>query len=74
MVLTQVPDSLRDAKAYTVEIGRLLGAHVELPDLKGLETIDRNHLTWPSAQRWSRTFMREIDALIMRCVSPNPAP
>jgi hypothetical protein len=71
VVLTVVPNSDIDAEPYAVESGRLLGVRVELPKLDGLVTIDHLHLTWNSAQRWSGTFLREVDPLIARCVSED---
>ena len=71
VVLTVIPNSAIDAGPYAVEIGRLLGVRVELPKLHGLVTIDNAHLTWTSAQRWSASFLREIDALVSTCVSDD---
>jgi hypothetical protein len=74
VVLTVVPNSMIDAQPYAVEMGRLLGVRVELPMLDGLVTIDHSHLTWTSAQRWSGTFLQEIDPLIRHCVSGDSVP
>ena len=71
VVLTVVPNSVIDAGHYAVEIGRLLGVRVVLPELDGLMTIDSAHLTWTSAQRWSGSLLREIDALVSTCVSDD---
>lgn len=72
-VLTVIPNSAIDAEPYTVELGNLLGLQVALPKLDGLTTIDHRHLTWSSAQRWSRAFLREIDSRIAECASSGPA-
>jgi hypothetical protein len=74
VILTAVPNAVHDARSYTVESGRLLGARVELPELDGLQTVDTSHLTWASAQRWSGTLMRGIDSLVTRCVSGGSVP
>jgi hypothetical protein len=74
VALTHVPNSVHDAKPYTVEMGRRLGARVELPELPGLETVDTSHLTWSSAQRWSGTFMRGIDSLVTRSITADFVP
>jgi hypothetical protein len=74
VILTPVPNANNDAKSYTVEAGRLLGARVDLPELAGLETIDGSHLTWSSAQRWSGTLMRDIDSSVTRCVFGGAVP
>ena len=74
VILTAVPNAVHDARSYTVESGRLLGARVELPELDGLQTLDTSHLNWASAQRWSWTFMRGIDSLVTRCVSADFVP
>jgi hypothetical protein len=71
VVLTAVPNSVIDTGPYALEIGRLLGVRVELPKLNGLVTIDTAHLTWTSAQRWSGSFLRGIDALVSTCVSDD---
>ena len=71
VVLTVVPNSIIDTGPYAVEIGRLLGVRVELPKLDRLVTIDGAHLTWTSAQRWSGSLLREIDALVSTCVSDD---
>jgi hypothetical protein len=69
VILTQVPNSVHDWKAYAFEMGRIIHAEVVFPELPGLSTIDTSHLTWSSAQRWSETFLEQADPLITRCTS-----
>lgn len=69
VVITQVPNSVHEAKTYTYEMGKITGAQVVFPELSGLSTIDSSHLNWTSAQRWSEAFLKGADPIITRCTS-----
>jgi hypothetical protein len=71
VILTQVPNSVHEAKTYVDKMGEIIQVPVVFPVLPGLSTIDTSHLTWSSAQRWSEAFLNDADPIITRCVSPQ---
>ena len=73
VIFTVVPNSEIDANAYALELGRLLGVRVILPQVSGLRTIDHSHLTATSAERWSQAFLDQAGSTIERCAATPAA-
>ena len=69
VILTAVPNSISDAEAYAIEMGRVLDVRVIVPHLEGLATIDGAHMTATSAERWSEAFLKKLGPDIQRCVA-----
>jgi hypothetical protein len=71
VVLTEIPNSEIQANSFPMELAKLTGAHVALPQLKGLTTIDNVHLTASSAERWSSALLHQIDPIIRSCAGAS---
>jgi hypothetical protein len=68
VVLTTVPTPQRPLDAATVRhIADALGARWAEPQLDGLTSFDRSHLTQESAERWSAAFLAEIMPILKGC-------
>jgi hypothetical protein len=73
VVLTDVPNSAVSHEPFVRELAARIGTTVILPRLPSLTGVDDGHLSWESAQRWSATFVRDLDPIIDRCVGKGPA-
>ncbi|MFT4121275.1 hypothetical protein [Bradyrhizobium sp.] len=67
LILTATPNSQTDADAYVTHLADALAVKLVLPGVRDLYTWDGSHLTWSSAQRWSRRFLEEADPVLRRC-------
>ena len=67
IVITNVPAmyDLRDLAHY---LGDSLGITVVAPEVPGLTTFDKSHLTPASSVRWTHAFLEELSPVISRCV------
>jgi hypothetical protein len=68
VVLTTVPTPQRPLDAATVRaIAEAIGARWAEPQLDGLASFDRSHLTRASAERWTAAFLAETMPLLRDC-------
>jgi len=66
VVLTVVPAN-HASPDLGRQIARQLGSPFILPETSGLLTVDGNHLTQESAERWSGDFVAQLAPLLHRC-------
>lgn len=69
IILTEVPTS-EPPRGVAHTLAQALGARVAIPDVTGLETFDRSHLTPDSAVRWANAFMSIAGPVIDACGKP----
>lgn len=73
IVLTCVPSPAADRR-QAEEFARYLGVPLVAPNVDGLETFDRNHLTPESAHRFTAAFVNVIEPMLSGPSSPvHPA-
>ena len=72
IVITHVPSD-EDLGGLAQYIGRSLRLAVLDPQVQGLFTFDRAHLTPESATRWASAFLQALKPVLQRCVGPHPA-
>jgi len=67
IILTTVP-SVGTKIGTANSLANALGKTLVMPDLDGLQTYDGSHLDRPSAERWSKAFLRAAAPQIRRCL------
>jgi hypothetical protein len=73
IVITNVP-AMYDLHGLAQYLGDSLGLTVVAPEVSGLSTFDRSHLTPESSVRWTQEFLRELQPVLSRCLrAPYPA-
>jgi hypothetical protein len=71
VVVTGVPTDLpkRELARY---LSTSLGITLIDPNLEGLATFDRGHLTPESSKRWTQAFLEELAPVLRDCVRSSP--
>ncbi len=72
MVITSVP-AQRDERPLARYLSGELGLTLIDPDLPGLSTYDRTHLTPDSSRRWTQAFLRQLEPVLRSCVGKAAA-
>jgi hypothetical protein len=67
IVITNVP-AMYDLSGLARYLGDSLGLTVVTPQVPGLSTFDKSHLTPQSSVRWTRAFLEDLEPVISRCV------
>jgi len=67
IVITNVP-AMYDLRGLAQYLGSELGLTVVDPQVAGLSTFDRSHLTPDSSVRWTHAFLEQLSPVISRCV------
>lgn len=68
IILTGTPNAQVPTEEIATRLGQALGLTVLLPDVSGLTTMDRHHLSPDSAERWAAAFLPMIRPILDRCL------
>ncbi len=68
IVITHVPDS-ESVQGLAQYLAESLGITVIEPQVPGLTTFDRAHLTPSSARRCTQAFLQQLEPVLQSCIA-----
>jgi hypothetical protein len=69
IIVTMTPNAEIDLSENVRLIAEHIHARALIPQLDGLVTLDGWHLDKPSAERWSKAFLQQLDVAAGRCAN-----